>query len=195
VSIKKAAGVTRNEILDAAWPLIGRKGVNVSMKEIAGASGVSRQSVYFHFKTHGGLLMALVERADQRFAIKEAFLAAMTSKSPVKRLDKSLSVWFDFVVKIQPVATHLIRLRKTDEDAAAAWSSRMEDLWLWQRELVRSLAADAALAKIWTINDATDFLWTSSSVQAWELFTSDRNWSAEKCSKMLRKTIARALLT
>lgn len=194
MSIKKATGITRNEILDVAWDLIAQRGAEISMKEIAAASGVSRQSVYLHFKTRGGLLMALVKRADDRFAIKENFFAAIALKPPAKRLDKCLCVWFDFVIKIQPVANHLIRLRKTDEDAAAAWSDRMNDLWLWERQLVKSLSSDGILASCWTIDDATDFLWSSSSVQAWELFTCDRNWTTRKCSKVLRQTIAGALL-
>jgi len=194
VSSKKVNGVTRKEILDAAWDLIAQRGAEVSMKEIAVASDVSRQSVYLHFKSRGGLLMALVKRADDRFAIKEDFFAAMALKSPAKRLDKCLRVWFDFAVNIQPVASDLIRLRKTDEDAAEAWTDRMEDLRSWERQLVESLAADSALAKVWTIDDATDFLWSASSVQIWELFTVDRNWKAAKSSKVLRRTIAGALL-
>jgi len=194
VSRKRAHGVTRNEILDAAWDLIALKGAEVSMQEIAVASNVSRQSVYLHFKSRGGLLMALVKRADDRFTIKEDFFAAMVLKSPVKRLDECLRVWFNFAVNIQPVASDLIRLRKTDRDAAAAWTDRMVDLWSWERQLVESLAADSALSKAWSIEDATDFLWSSSSMQIWELFTIDRNWSAAKSSKVLRRTIAGALL-
>jgi len=194
MSRKKAHGITRNEILDAAWDLIAQRGAEVSMKEIAIASDVSRQSVYLHFKSRGGLLMALVKRADDRFTIKEDFFAAMALSSPAERLDECLRVWFDFAVNIQPVAGDLIRLRKTDEDAAAAWTDRMEDLRSWERELVESLAADSSLAKVWTIDDATDFLWSSSSVQIWELFTVDRRWKAAKSSKMLRRTIAGALL-
>lgn len=194
MSRKKAAGVTRNEILDIAWDLIAVRGAEVSMKEIAAASDVSRQSVYLHFGSRGGLLMALVKRADDRFTIKEDFFAAMALKSPARRLDGCLRVWFDFAIKIQPVASDLIRLRKTDEDAAAAWKDRMDDLWAWERQLVRSLAANSALAKGWTIDDATDFLWSSSSMQLWELLTLDRNWKVEKSSKILRKTIAGTLL-
>ena len=36
------------------------------MAEIAKAAGVSRQAVYLHFGTRGGMLMALVKRADRR---------------------------------------------------------------------------------------------------------------------------------
>lgn len=194
MSSKKAAGVTRNEILDVAWDLIVENGADVSVQKIADAADVSRQSVYLHFKSRGGLLMALVKRADERFSIKENFFDAMAVKNSAKRLDKCLCVWFDFVIKIHPVASDLIRLRKTDCDAAAAWEDRMQILRSWESELVKSLAADSTLAGGWTVADATDFLWSSSSVQNWELLTHDRKWSADKCSRVLRGTIAKALL-
>ena len=194
VSIKKPAGVTRTYILDTAWDLIARAGADVSMQQIADASDVSRQSVYLHFKTRGGLLLALVKRADERFTIKEDFFTAMATPSPQKRLDACLRIWFDFVVNIHPVATDLIRLRKHDADAASAWEDRMNDLWAWERQLVESLAKDKALSKGWSIADATDYLWSSSSVQMFDLLTQDRNWSANKTSRVLRKVISQTLL-
>lgn len=194
MSRKKATGVTRNEILDVAWDLISEQGAEVSMQDIAKAANVSRQSVYLHFKSRGGLLMGLVKRADDRFAIREEFFAAMKIASPDKRLDACLGAWFKFAKNIQPVANDLIRLRKTDADAAAAWEDRMTELRLWEKKLVESLAADSALKEGWTVASATDFLWASSSIQICDLLTGDRGWSARKCSQVLRSTIANALL-
>ncbi|MBX2804892.1 MAG: TetR/AcrR family transcriptional regulator [Hyphomicrobiales bacterium] len=194
MSRKKASGVTRNEILDRAWDLISKQGADISMSEIASASDVSRQSVYFHFKTRGGLLLALVQRVDDRFGVKYDFFAAMEIEDPVKRLDKCLTVWFDFAVKIHPVATDLVRLRKTDTDADAAWNDRMADLREWERQLVLSLSGDNVLAGDWNIDDATDYLWASSSIQVWDILRCDRSWSANKISTVLRRSIARNLL-
>ncbi|MEP2704245.1 MAG: TetR/AcrR family transcriptional regulator [Roseibium sp.] len=194
MSRKKAAGVTYNEILDMAWELIAKEGAQVSIQEIANAVGVSRQSVYLHFKTRGGLLMALVKRADDRFGIKEDFYSAMATSDPKLRFDRCLAVWFDFVVKIAPVANDLIRLRKTDTEAAAAWEGRMADLREWERELMSTLFEDGALADGWTVDDATDFFWSVSSVQAWDLLTGDRGWSDTKSAVVLRQALAHVLL-
>ena len=60
---------SREEILDAAWDLIAVQGVAVSMAKIAAAVGMTRQSIYVHFGSRGGLLIALVRRADDRFDI------------------------------------------------------------------------------------------------------------------------------
>lgn len=191
---KQATGITRGEILDVAWDLIAQSGAEISMQDIANAVGISRQSVYLHFKSRGGLLMALVRHADDRFAIQDNFFKAMAAPAPAKRLDACLVAWFDFAQKIQPVATDLIRLRKTDAEAAAAWEDRMRDLRAWERKLIQSLAAESALAGHWSVADATDYLWSASAIQAWDLLVSDRGWSPSKCSRILRSTIAAALL-
>ncbi|WP_282607192.1 TetR/AcrR family transcriptional regulator [Pelagibius sp. Alg239-R121] len=185
---------TRLEILDAAWDLIAQRGAAVSMSEIAAAVGMTRQSVYVHFGSRGGLLMALVRRADERFFIWEGFASAMEEADPAERLDAVLAVWLDFVPKIHPVATDLIRLRATDEDAAGAWSDRMSELLKFYRGLVSGLKKEDALAAHWSIPRATDYLWASSSVQAWDLLVRDRGWSEASAGKTIRSTIAGALL-
>lgn len=185
---------TRREILDAAWDLIAERGAAVSMSEIAAAVGMTRQSVYVHFGSRGGLLMALVRRADERFYIWEGFAAAMEVKDSAERLDACLAVWLDFVPKIHPVATDLIRLRATDEDAAQAWSDRMSDLLKFYRRLVGGLQKDGALAPQWSVPRAADYLWAASSVQAWDLLVQDRGWSRDAAGKIIRSTVAGALL-
>ncbi len=191
---KQAAGVTRSEILDVAWELIASRGAEISMQDIAAATGVSRQSVYLHFKSRGGLLMALVRHADEKFTIQADFERAIRTPGAAERLDACLKVWFAFAQKIRPVATDLIRLRKTDPDASAAWEDRMRDLRAWERGLIQSLAAEEALASHWTVADATDYLWSASSIQSYDLLISDRGWKHAKCSRILRAAIAAALL-
>lgn len=194
MSRKKARGVTRNEILDRAWDLISERGADISMSQIAAESRVSRQSVYLHFKTRGGLLLALVQRADERFEVKEGFFSALEIEDPAQRLDECLKVWFEFAVKIHPVATDLIRLRKTDDDANTAWTDRMADLRTWERQLVQSLADDGALSDDWQVDDAADFLWASTSIQIWDILYNDRSWNAAKISGILRRSVAKTLL-
>lgn len=185
---------TKSEILDAAWEAVARRGADASLAEIAERARISRQAVHLHFGTRGGLLVALVRRADERFAIAEEFERAFQVRSPKSRLDRTLRAWFAFVVKIKPVARELVRLRDTDTDADAAWSDRMAELRSWFRTLVRSLDDDGALAPGWRVDEAADYLWASSSLQVWNLFTDDRGWSNTRTEKTLRKTIADSLL-
>ena len=174
--------------------MLAVQGADVSIADIAQAVGISRQAIYLHFGTRGGLLMALVKRADERFTIREDFLAALNLPSPEERLDTCLQVWLAFVPKILPVAQDLIRLRATDPDAASAWEDRMSDLRSWLRQLVESLQVEEALASPWTIEEATDYLWVASSVQVWDLFVVERHWPPERAEAVLRAAITKVLL-
>lgn len=185
---------TREEILDAAWTLVSEKGAEVSISEIAKAAGISRQSVYLHFGTRGGLLVALVRRADDRFEIKERLFACFDIVDPRERLQESIRVWIDFVIKIHPVAKDLVRLRETDQDAATAWEDRMSDLRDWLTILIQSLKSDNELSDDWSIKEATEYLWASFSVQMWSLLTLDCQWSFERTEVTLVRTITKTLL-
>jgi len=185
---------TRAEILDSAWDLISERGAEVSLAQIAGAAGISRQSVYDHFGSRGGLILALVRRADERLDIKARFDTAFETCAPVQRLEATIDVWISFVQEIYPVASDLIRLRSTDADASAAWEDRMSELRAWLLVLTGSLERDDALQPDWSAKQASDYLWASFSVQAWGLLTRDCGWSEDAALKILKRTICQALL-
>lgn len=185
---------TRTEILDAAWDMISVHGADVSVSHIAKAVGISRQTVYLHFGSRGGLLVALVRRADQRFEIKELFESALALQDPEARLAKTLQVWLAFVPKIYPVAKDLIRLRETDQEAAAAWEDRMTDLRAWLLRLMQSLREDGALEEQWTPEQAGDFFWAQTSVQAWGLLHRECGWSEKLIAEKLQQALVGGLL-
>ena len=57
------AGGTRDAILDAALAVIARDGLRASrMEDVAAEAGVSRQSVYYHFRSREEVLSALIDR-------------------------------------------------------------------------------------------------------------------------------------
>jgi len=177
-----------------AWRVFAERGTGVSMGEIADAVGLTRQAIYVHFRSRGGLLVALVRRADERTEIHAKFRAALANEDPRERLDAFLRVWFEFVPEIHPVASSLMRARGDDPDAAEAWADRMASLRRGFATLATTLRRDGALAPDWTAPAAADFLWASSSVQAWELLAIECGWGAAKTSKILRRTLASAVL-
>jgi AcrR family transcriptional regulator len=174
--------------------VFAERGTGVSMNEIADAVGLTRQAVYVHFRSRGGLLVALVRRADERTGIHAHFRDALATRAPAQRLDAFLRVWFDFVPEIHPVASSLMRARADDPDAAEAWSDRMASLRRGFASLTTGLRRDGVLASEWTAPGAADFLWAGSSVQVWELLAVDRGWGAAKTSKVLRRSLAAAVL-
>lgn len=185
---------TRLGILDAAWDLVAEQGASASIAEIAAAAGITRQSVYVHFGSRGGMLMALLKRADERGQIFERFTVALSHRDPARRLEAALDAWLAFVPGIMPVARDLVRLRSTDHDVAAAWKDRMDELLGVWRQVARSLARDKALADGWTQAEAADFIWTSSSVQTYDLLTSDRGWTHKRACRAVKHGVSRTIL-
>lgn len=194
MSKNKKSARTREEILDVAWALIPRKGADVSLAEIASEAGVTRQSVYVHFGSRGGLLMALVQRADERFAIWEAMEKALGEAETAAKLRAVLAAWFAFVPQIAPVARELIRLKPQDEAVAAAWNDRMDELYGVFRDLAAGLAAEGRLAPSWQADKAADYLWAASSVQVWDLLTGERGWQGEEAAQRLTEAHLAVLL-
>lgn len=164
------------------------------MADIAEAAGLTRQAVYVHFGSRGGLLVALVRRADERADIHAKFRSALATRKAAERLDAFLGVWFDFVPEIYPVASTLSRARADDPEAAAAWDDRMASLHRGFENLATSLRQDGALAQGWTAPAAADYLWAGSSLATWELLAIQREWGGTKTSKMLRRALAAAVL-
>ena len=194
MSKNKKSARTREEILDVAWALVPRKGADVSLAEIASEAGVTRQSVYVHFGSRGGLLMALVQRADERFAIWEAMEKALGEAETAAKLRAVLAAWFAFVPQIAPVARELIRLKPQDEAVAAAWNDRMDELYGVFGDLAAELAAEGRLARSWQADKAADYLWAASSVQVWDLLTGERGWRGEEAAQRLTEAHLAVLL-
>ncbi|MDO8421069.1 MAG: TetR/AcrR family transcriptional regulator [Parvibaculum sp.] len=185
---------THNEILDAAWGLIAEHGADISLSQIAAAVGVTRQSIYVHFGSRGGLLVALVRRADERADIEQKFERALAIETAEARLAAFLDVWFRFVPEIYPVAKDLVRLKANDEEAFTAWEDRMTDLRRAFGVLTKSLKADHALATHWTAPRAAEFMWASSSIENWGLLTVDCGWTANQAANAIKQSLDRAIL-
>lgn len=65
---------SRRRILDAAEELFAEKGYDkTSFVDIAARSGISRGSIPWHFKNKDGLLLAVVDRVNQRYLSLDHF--------------------------------------------------------------------------------------------------------------------------
>ncbi len=164
------------------------------MAELAACVGLTRQSIYVHFGSRAGLLIALVRRADDRADIQAQLRTALAKADPIERLDAFLSAWLDFIPMIYPVAGSLIRSKRGDADAAAAWNDRMSELLAGFKQLSSGLRRDGVLAVDWTVPKAAEYLWSGSSVQMWELLVVERGWTHRRASAVLRRTLADVVL-
>lgn len=171
-------GDTRTDLLKAAWHLVAQRGVGaVTLAEIAGAAGVTRQSVYLHFGSRAGLLIEMVRHRDRTSATVRKMLAAAQEAHMEPGFGRFTRLWFRHVAAILPAARAIEAASANDTDAAAAWTDRMQSLRAVLRGIVDRLADADRLAAGWTRDEATDWLWSRTHIDVWQQLVVERSWN------------------
>ncbi len=185
---------TRLRILDATLSLLeagAPKGARMS--DIAKAAGVSRQAVYLHFGNRAELLIAATLLHDERLGSDQRLAASRTAKTGRERLDAFIVAWTGYMPEIYGIAKAFVAMLETDEEAAAAWNKRMQDMREGCEAAVLALKRDGDLAAGLTVKSGTDLLWMLLSIRNWEQLTIACNWSQKKYRDHM-KSIAHKVL-
>lgn len=186
---------TRARLLRTARTLIERRGaVEVTMSELAAASEVSRRTVYDHFGSRAGLLLALVEQADRDTGLDERLAPVLGAPSATEALDGLI----EFVAEVTPplleLASAFERARAEDPDADAAWHDRMASRLAVCSHLAARLRDEGDLRDDLTVEEAADLIYSAISWQLWQLLVSERGWSPEQWSRRVRDLLRRTLI-
>jgi len=89
---------SRRRILDAAEELFAERGFDrTSFVDIAERSGISRGSIPWHFKNKDGLVIAVVERAMDRFMSDEHYAAYIAEHDAIPSLAEILVDYANWV--------------------------------------------------------------------------------------------------
>ncbi len=172
---------TRERILKSTLNLLeASKGKGVRMSDIAKAADVSRQALYLHFKTRADLLIEVTYYLDTLKGSEERLLASRTASTGLERLDTYIAAWGCYIPEIYRIAKALIAMSDTDEAAAQAWGERMQDMREGCEAAIKALDRDHMLSSDYSVDQASDILWTMLSVRNWEQLTLECGWSQEK---------------
>ncbi len=185
---------TRARIVDAAWERVRDRGpAALSVKAIAAAAGVSRQLVYFHYKSRAGLIVAMARHRDERgdFAVR---VAAARELPPVDALEEVLRAWFAYLPDILPVARALEAAHVTGDENGAAWQDRMGELHQIVRAHVERLAAAGRLAGGWSVDDAADWIWARIQPGTYAHLAEDRGWSTRRVTDRTVASVLREIV-
>jgi AcrR family transcriptional regulator len=186
---------TREQILQAARILLEERGYfGVGLEDIARAAGVTRQSVYLHFQSKAGLLLALVDWIDRTQALHEGIAWVAAAPGPVEALERLVQMSVGYEPRIHRLALVLEAARTTDEAAAGAWNDRMAGRRVGNARVITALSRAGLLAKPWTVRQATDWLWTLLSVQTYENLTGACGWSTAEVSRHLGRVALQTLV-
>ncbi len=176
---------TRLTILQAAWDRLAKPDDAARLEDIAGDAGVTRQSVYLHFGSRTGLLIALVEHMDEVLELNARVTEMRAIADPVVALEQTLRLMATYEPKIHGVAMALVRLAPTDSDAAAALDDRMKARLRDMTEAVRAVEEQGKLSPDWTAKQAAEALWQAGHPSSYDLLVVQRGWSVKTYERWL----------
>jgi AcrR family transcriptional regulator len=186
---------SRTRILDAALQLITRrKGADVSMAEIARASGLSRQGLYLHFPDRANLMVALVRHAHGKLVAREPMRGLKGAPTGLMALRTWVSLQARMNPGIWPVACSLEAVRRSDPDAERGWQDRQKHRLGECRLIVRRLHREGTLKAGITQQTAADLLWSITSLRTWEELVLERAWTAARYEQRLTQLLRDALV-
>lgn len=195
MSTSTSASETRNTILDAAIRLFTERGTGIRLEDIASEAGVSRQTVYVHFGSRTGLLIALVQHMDESGELHDLVEKVFDAPTAVDALDALVALHAEYHPLAYPVARIVMTGKHEDDALQAAWQDRMTARYNLNRSVIEWLAQDGRLAPDWNIDLATDLLWSCTSWQLWEQLVFDRGWTQEEYLNHMRKVLRHTLVS
>lgn len=185
---------TRTRLLDAARQLLEEGGpYGVGMEEIAHAAGVSRQSVYLHFGSKTGLLLALVAHVDAQRDVNALVDKLWTLPDALTALEEVAGLAAATNPEVHRIALALDAARRWDTAFEHAWQDRTTHRLHRYRRIAEWLERDGSLGAGWSIEHATSLLWSLTSVQTYDQLVVDRGLSLEDYATLLRTSLRMTL--
>lgn len=187
---------TREVILDSAIGLFAERGPEITLEAIAAAAGVSRQTVYVHFGSRTGLLLALVQHLDTHGPLPALIDAVVAAASASDALDAVVLLHTEYSPVAFPIARVFMASRHLDPALEIAWEDRMQARRGLYREVVDRLADEDLLAEPWTHDTAVEVIFALTSWQVWEQLVVDGGWSKDdyrsRLGLILQRTVVRS---
>jgi AcrR family transcriptional regulator len=199
---KEQAEQTRRDIVTAAGTLFRERGYGVPMLEIAREAGVVVETVYRIFGSKPGLCRAAVDallaggpsRAGVTVEERPAIRALIEEPDAHRKVALYAATQPGIHRRAGPLLRALRDAKASDPELAQLWG----ELEAWrhdgQARFVEHLAHRGVLRPDRTIAEASDIVWTLSSLAVYDLLVVDRGWTAETYETWLAAALTRELV-
>lgn len=185
---------TRERIIGAARAAVTENGAGLTIADVAKRAGVSRQSVYLHFRDRTGLLVALVQYMDTQLDLGASLEKVQAAENGGELLSRTMELHSTFNQGIDAVSHVLEGAQYHDEAIGTAWRDRLDFRFGVHQRLVGQLAAWGALADGWNPEDAAAIFYAVTLPGPWRELTRELGWAQEKYIEQMTTFLSRALL-
>ncbi|MFI0372324.1 TetR/AcrR family transcriptional regulator [Actinomadura sp. 1N219] len=169
---------TRDALLAATREILESDGFEaLTMTEVAGRAGVSRQGVYLHFSSRTELVMALFDFIAEQEGLRESLAPVRDAPDAVSALRAWARHLAAYHPRLMTVDRAIDRVRHADPDAARHRATVDENQFATCRRLAERLDAEGRLAAHWTVATAADMLWGLIATDVFERLLTGRDWT------------------
>jgi AcrR family transcriptional regulator len=198
---KQQASLTRRAILGAARSLfLGRGYAATTIAAVAGAAGVSVETIYKTFGNKAGLVkgvfdVAIVGDDEPIPMLQREMVARIRAESDPRQ---KLLMYGEHLAEAGPRAGALQLLIRSaaasDPDAAAVWEQMVTERLVGMTEFARHLHGGGYVRSGVSFDEARDVLWTYNSVELYDLLVLQRGWEPKRYGRWIADALIAALL-
>ncbi len=185
---------TRLRIILAARSLIDDMGYpNVSLDEIAVKAEVSRQTIYVQFGSKLGVLEAMIDYVDQ-VGLKDLLAVLDAATDPVEALHSLIRLDLQYVHENMKLFRTFRAQAVSDSDFRTVLADRMQNRKNGIRGLMEWLHREGKLTENWSVNEATDWVFSVESFHVYDDLVNNCGWTLEHMNRRMLEMIDTMLL-
>jgi AcrR family transcriptional regulator len=192
---------TREEVLDAAKRQFLEAGyAATTVAGIARDAGVSVETIYKTFGGKSGLVRAIYDRGLAGRGLTPAYQRSDEMREQETDPKTIMRKWGVLTSEVGSVLTPIRLLMRSaaaagDPEMAALLAASDQERLVRMRHHARFLADRGYLRDGLSVAEATDVMWTCSSVEIYELLVLQRGWSRRRFARFVADFMIAALLS
>jgi AcrR family transcriptional regulator len=172
---------SRQSIIETALRLAKEEGIaSLTIARVAGAAGMTRQAVYWHFKTRTQLLLDVSNHFDSQLEDADLMFAGLPDRPAIESLEAMMRAWLTQLPHAAPMLLALHAESLTDPEARDALSLRFADLSrVMETVYLKRLQNEGSLREGLDLREASQLLLVAGSPPVWHQLTAILGWSHE----------------
>ena len=188
-----AAATTRQRILRAARQMV-KRGSDLPVDEVAARAGVSVQTIYAHFGSKRGLILASIDDMQREIGLYEELEAVFASPHGEVALRRMVGTTFTLWDRGWPFVALTLRARRVDREFGAQMAEidtmRRTHLWV----ICRRLDAEGRLRTPGAPEPAADIAFALTTPTVYENLVRVRGWPSDHASATVAGIVVDAIV-